>query len=105
MPNMSGCCIESLSCPNGLKPVSFIPGIPLALKRSEVFLEGLILGIILDGENTPDLLSDRKSISVKSRRQVSSSRDSSAGVVQLRDVRYPTIPQFIVLYAGVHQWL
>ena len=45
---MFGCCIESFSCPNGLKP-SLIPGIPLALKRSEVFLWGLILCSILDG--------------------------------------------------------
>jgi hypothetical protein len=49
MPNMSGGRTESLLCANGLKPVSFIPGIPLALKRSEVFLEGLILCIILVG--------------------------------------------------------
>ena len=51
MPNMSGGRTDSLLCANGLKPVSFIPGIPLGLKRSEVFLEGLVLGIILDGWN------------------------------------------------------
>ena len=48
IPNIFCCCIESLSCPNGLKP-SLFPGIPLALKRSEVFLWGLILCSILDG--------------------------------------------------------
>jgi hypothetical protein len=56
MPNMSVCCIGSLSCPNGLKLVSFIPGIPLALKISEVFLGGLILGSILDGLSGEPLL-------------------------------------------------